>query len=113
MRLVYYDRAHATEGADRPRTHAQGLNHGNHEILALDLERVLLDAADGGTRTKLTDTLDPLIGQKALVDDDHCPSLESGRERQGADRFAHPHIEGQYSSTCFDSSGYSLVLVRS
>ena len=93
MRLVYYDRAHALERVGGPGPYAQGLNHGNHEILALDLERVLLDAADGGARTKLTDTLDPLIGQKALVDDDHSPSLESGRERQGTDRFTHPHIE--------------------
>ena len=92
VRLVDYDHSYALERPGWPRTHTQGLNHGDDEIF-FNVERVLLDPTYGCTWTKLADALDPLVREETLVDDDHSPSLESRRERQGTDSLAHPHIE--------------------
>jgi hypothetical protein len=45
VRLVDYERSERVKGARGPRAHAQGLNHGDYEII-FNLEIILLNSAN-------------------------------------------------------------------
>jgi hypothetical protein len=92
-------------------THTQCLNHSDDERV-VEIAHVTLYPTDGRTRAKLTDTFDPLIGQKLFVDDDERPGFHVTRDRKAGCRFAHPGIERQNTLTPVLVQGGLLVVTK-
>ena len=96
-------------------TRAHGLNHTNDKVV-FNVKRVLLDSTDGCSRTKLLNSLLPLICQKFFVDYYHRTNLEMCRICECHRCLTKTRRERQYTTAYFpkrlDTGSKRLVLSR-
>jgi hypothetical protein len=111
MRLVDDDHPDRIKCTERVTAHTKGLNHPDDKRV-FEVTDVTLYPTDRRTWAKLSDTLDPLIGQKFFVDDDERPGFHMTRDRKSGCRFAHPGIERQNTLTGIPVQGGLLVVAK-